>query len=389
MLYSLPPVGQRIEMKAGASLADDSQLASYFDSNFPYVYFFSCGAEALAASILAVIETSHVKSPEVILPAYTCPEVVSAVLYAGATPILVDLVQDHTWMDLDQLASKLSDKTIAVIAINFLGIPDRIDSIRELTNECEIKIIEDCAQAFPVDDNENFYQGDLVVHSFGRGKPVSVLGGGVVVCRDLSLISTLDRIKNSLTEKNENVKVTKLKITAYNLLISPYCYWLPESLPFLKLGQTVFHPMEKLQLMDGFRKGLLSVNIIGYRDRSDAIQNGISKIVEQYSSSGVIDLSKHTDNSHFSRLLRYPLLFADAQSRDAVFEVLDKQGLGASKLYKKSLPKIQGLEQILSTQAVFPQAESFASRLLTLPTHTAVMDKQVEKISLCFDKVFK
>ena len=56
--------------------------------------------------------------------------------------------------------------------------------LRPLADAAGAVLIEDSAQAFPRDGGGDFWQGDLVVLSFGRGKPVSLLGGGAVLYRD-------------------------------------------------------------------------------------------------------------------------------------------------------------------------------------------------------------
>ena len=47
----------------------------------------------------------------------------------------------------------------------------------------ELVLIEDDAQYLPLDSEPASYCGDLVIHSFGRGKPVSLVGGGALLIR--------------------------------------------------------------------------------------------------------------------------------------------------------------------------------------------------------------
>ena len=79
------------------------------------------------------------------------------------------------------------------------------------------------------------------------------------------------------------------------------------------------------------------------------------------------------------RLLRYPLLL-DVASRDRIYQKLKQAGLGPSILYPASLPRITGLTHIIDGKQSFPNAEMFASQLLTLPTHSCVSDKNIEKM---------
>ncbi|UCB54712.1 MAG: DegT/DnrJ/EryC1/StrS family aminotransferase, partial [Thiotrichales bacterium] len=183
MFYQLPPAGNPINLTATA------EPGLFLDSFFsPYQpRFFASGTAALAAVIIAAIRLKNVTRPEVVLPAYGCPDLVSAVVYAGAKPVLVDLEPDRPWMDLAQLSGKITAHTVAIVATDLFGISERIDAIRPIARQAGAMLIEDSAQAFPGARESDIWGGDCVVLSFGRGKPVSLLGGGVVLFRDTGI----------------------------------------------------------------------------------------------------------------------------------------------------------------------------------------------------------
>jgi len=85
------------------------------------------------------------------------------------------------------------------------------------------------------------------------------------------------------------------------------------------------------------------------------------------------------------RLLRYPIL-VDAGVRDALFQKLKQAGLGASIMYPASLPEIGGLTQLFAGRE-YPQARAFASKLITLPTHSGVRAKDIEKMAAVLESV--
>ena len=180
MFYQLPPVGNPVRLSDGRN--DESLLQEVFSPYTPG--FFDSGTSALAASILAAVNVKGASKPEVILPAYGCPDLISAVVFAGAKPVLVDLEAERPWMDLEQVSAHITGHTVAVIAASLCGIPERLGALRQITEQAELLLIEDSAQLFPGSIDEANWQGDLVVISFGRGKPVSLLGGGAVLFRD-------------------------------------------------------------------------------------------------------------------------------------------------------------------------------------------------------------
>ncbi len=214
MFYQLPPAGNPVCLSHRG--AGESLLRDVFHPYTPEYY--SSGTAALAASIIAAIRLKGVDAPEVILPAYGCPDLVSAAVFAGAKTVLVDLVRDRPWMDLDQVSLHINTHTVAVVAVSLFGIPERMEELRLVLDQHGVVLIEDSAQAFPRKPGAGFWSGDLVVLSFGRGKPVSLLGGGAVLFRDRELGVHLAAVTGSTA----GAARMRLRAAIYNLMISPW-----------------------------------------------------------------------------------------------------------------------------------------------------------------------
>lgn len=377
MFYQLPPVGNPVRIAGGMSA--ESLLQEVFSPYTPR--YFDSGTAALAAAIIAAIKLKGVEVPEVILPAYGCPDLVSAVIFAGARPLLVDLEPERPWMSLEQLSSSISASTVAIVAVNLFGIPERLHALKEIARRASVLLIEDSAQAFPEGGGESFWAGDLVVISFGRGKPVSLLGGGAVLFRGIDLGKLLPEPE----PQSSNVVLQRLgfwlKATLYNLMISPYSYWLPQGLPFLHLGETRFYPLTALGMMDPIRMKALAENVSAYQQRGTRVQSTLSGLVAELDAAGVelVDLPAICHVSRSQRLLRYPLLL-DARARDRVYSHLEHKGLGVSRMYPVTLPAIPGLGPYFESKKTYPEAVSFAARILTLPLHEKVANSDIGKI---------
>jgi dTDP-4-amino-4,6-dideoxygalactose transaminase len=373
MFYQLPPAGNRLCLFAAGK--DESGRQNVFSPYEPV--FYNSGTASLAAAIGAAIRNKSAERPEVIVPAYGCPDIVSAAVFAGARPVLVDLEDDRPWMNLGQLSASINGNTVAVVAVDLLGIPERIAAIRSIVGQAAVVLIEDSAQAFPTQGDQRFWGGDLVVLSFGRGKPVTLLGGGAVLVRDPALRKLLPE---GATRQGSG-RLFRLMALLYNLMSSPYLYWIPQGLPFLRLGDTRYHPLAAIETMDPERLRLLGRNIWKYRHDKNTLRAALADIVTGACSSGkvFIDLPALCRVEPGQRLLRYPLLIR-AGWRERVFHRLRNAGLGPSLLYPASLPRIPGLEGLLRGQGDFPAAESFAGRILTLPTHEGVRNTDLSKI---------
>jgi len=410
MFYQLPPVGNPVRL---AACLDDS-LPTFLST--VKTRFYASGTAALSAAVkAAMIDAGKPEgsTAEIILPAYGCPDLVSAVICAGAKPVLVDLQADRPWLDLTLLAAAINDNTVAIVGVNLFGIAERWSQLRALVEHTGVVLIEDSAQYFPSINRQMNWQGDLVVFSFGRGKPVSLLGGGAVYARKAGFYELLPEVQTAPANLKQQT-LFPLKAKLYNAMISPRLYWLPQSLPFLHLGETRYHALRDIEAMDSVRKKLLAANVSRYQNDNKAIQSSdkISKILD--SIAGLINLpvvcaasgsgsgessgqqqsqrlesqSEQQPEPQYSgqrRMLRYPIL-VDAGVRDALFQKLKQAGLGASIMYPASLPEIKGLVPLFAGQE-YPQARAFASTLITLPVHAGVRAKDVEKIAAVLESV--
>jgi dTDP-4-amino-4,6-dideoxygalactose transaminase len=381
MFYQLPPVGNPI---CFANKTAAPSLAEYFS---PYkVRYYASGTEALAAAIISAKHLKDVDSPEVILPAYACPDLVSAAIYAETRPVLVDLEEDRPWMNLAKLSERVSSSTVAIIATDLFGISERLAEIRSIAEQAGAVLIEDSAQAFPGRGEPNFWEGDLVVISFGRGKPVSLLGGGAILSRRAEFVELLPQVDGLDGSMVSERLIFRVKAQLYNKMISPWMYWLPQSMPFLRLGETRYDPLTVVAPMGQVRLGLLPANILAYQKQSMQVQHAIADMFEVIDTSaiGLVDLVRACSVARERRLLRYPLL-VDAVVRDQLYHKLRRKGLGASVMYPSALPAVSGLETLLHDQGAFPVAEAFAARLLTLPTHAGVGQRDIAKMQRLFD----
>ena len=371
----LRPVGNRIN-----TTTNKTEITPF--SSF-HTCFYTSGTAALAAAILAASKLkSDIDKPEVIVPAYGCPDLISAVICAKATPILVDLEPDSPQMSFNQLHKSINNKTIAIIAVRFFGIADRNEELLKITNQHNLLLIEDSAQGFPTTDIDSYWNGDFVILSFGRGKPVNLLGGGAVLTKSLKLMKLLPSppaISDSLFEK---VKY-KLKLFLYNQSIRPLAYGLITHIPGLHIGQTIYKPLNNIEGTHKHIQSLLISNLKSYQTRKTC-QKEYKRILEACDKKKLIDLPSVLGHNMSQPLLRYPILIKDNSLRNKLYEKL--KCYGASLMYKKPLNQIEGVDKHIKQQKKsYPNATRFSQQLLTLPTHEGVNGKTLKTI----DRILK
>jgi len=130
---------------------------------------------------------------EVVVPSECCYLVPAAIRRLGAVPVFA-LVDDRLTLDPLEIHRVLTVRTRAVLAVHHLGLPCPVRALRMAT-PTEIPIIEDAAQAFDL-RSEGAAVGstaDIVVTSFGEGKPLSLMGGGGVFASQQLLENAMDR----------------------------------------------------------------------------------------------------------------------------------------------------------------------------------------------------
>lgn len=373
----LAPVGNLIFLKpADAALpVFDGYEAVYLNS----------GTAALTLALRVAKQQAGEQRTEVIIPAYACPDLITACAGAGVTPVLCDIGAGDPGYDLEQLKSLLSDRTLAVVAVNFLGIRDRLDEIDALAGQCGAVLIEDDAQWYPED--ASLLRGAMVITSFGRGKPASILGGGALLVRDEIAQACNDRLsgyRDAADESDMHRWQYLARAFAYNVCLNPRVYGLVARLPGLAIGRTVYKPPQPVTAMPASTRALLVGNIERYLQSDRGVEQAWREQLEDRGEERVNLPVRLSDRA--GRMLRYPLLLKDKAARDEMLEALNRQGLGASALYQRPLTEIQGvpLEIIGAGSGGVPvdyrNAVVFADRLLTLPVHEFVSGEDVERI---------
>lgn len=358
----LPPAGNPVSSETGASLP----TFDGYDS-----YWLNSGTAALALAISAARQRRpEVTKPRVLLPAYGCPDLIAAAEFAGVRPRLVDIGADDPGYSLDALRKALTTDVVAVVAVNFLGIRERLGEIRAMLPAGTL-LIEDDAQWFPEDFDSCSLQGDLVCISFGRGKPVSLLGGGALLVRSAGVSAPLASIQPA----EDPGPLFPIKVRIFNALLRRRLYWIANRNPAMQLGRTVFKPLAAIRAMHATRKNLVGANVRTYLGRDRATQSLWATAARGSNSVKPLDV----EAVRIGRLLRYPVLCRSSEDRRSLLEQLQHAGLGATAMYRCWLPDIEGVSGRIELSGPCPGAQSFAERLLTLPINQQVTTQDIQR----------
>jgi len=157
--------GVRGVIKRGIAEVLENEIREYFQTE--HVYFLSSGKAALFLILSALKELGNRK--KVIIPAYTCYSVPSAVRKAGLEIVPCDIMPETLDFDPDHLESLCDHNILCIVATHLFAIPSDVWKIREIAKKKGIYIIEDVAQAMGVFDGDEKCGtlGDVAFFSFG------------------------------------------------------------------------------------------------------------------------------------------------------------------------------------------------------------------------------
>jgi len=101
------------------------------------------GTSADIASCVYLYELGAQPGDEVIVPALCFIAVANAVRAAGFKPVFVDIKRETLNIDESKIEEKITPKTRAIIGVNTMGKPCKMDKIREICNRYNLTYISD------------------------------------------------------------------------------------------------------------------------------------------------------------------------------------------------------------------------------------------------------
>jgi perosamine synthetase len=149
---------------------------------------------ATAGLHLAVVAAGVGPGDEVITTPISWVSTADAVALTGSSVVFADVDRVSLNIDPRSVASKITEKTRAIVVVHLYGQPCDMDSLVELARPQGITIIEDCAHAPGATYNgrKTGSLGDIGVFSFHQQKNMTTLGeGGMVTTNDSHIFERL------------------------------------------------------------------------------------------------------------------------------------------------------------------------------------------------------
>lgn len=371
------------------------ELKSYF--NVKHCFLLYSGKAALTI-VLKALHELHPDRDQVLIPAFTCYSVPSAIVRAGLKVRLCDIDPDTLDFDFRRLSEILSPsppsngssssndlnnakKLLCVIPTHLFGLPADVKRVRSLVQDSNIVVVEDAAQAMGSerDGRKLGTLGDVGFFSLGRGKALSAVEGGIALTNRDDMAAAMKMHIEALPHCGVFDVVGLLsKAIALSFLIHPSLFWLPKSLTFLKLGETIYDPYFRMGSMSAFQAGLAK----GWDEKLETLKTMRVRMTKQWASIATASYLHHYVPEHgsYPHLIRFPVRIDDAGIRKGVLEESNRHGLGIMATFPSSVDGIHRLPGRFHGQK-FPVAKDHADKLITLPINSFVSPNDQSRIA--------
>lgn len=248
----------------------------------------------------------------------------------GAKPVFTDINPHTLLMDIEDLKSKITKNTKAIIPVHLFGNPCNIEAIKEIAEEHNLLIIEDCAQSHLATSNGNNVGtfGIASSFSFFPGKNLGAYGdAGCILTNDEDLARKC-RIfaRHGAIKKHDhliegiNSRMDNLQAAILNVKIKHLEKWTEQ----------------RREIAKEYRKGL----------------NGLPVIIPE--------LEKNTNSS-------YHLFIIQIRERDELKDFLESNGISCGIHYPKIIPLQKAYSNYGYTEKDFPIGFEKQSQILSLP----------------------
>jgi perosamine synthetase len=369
----LPSVVPRVGDRRGFA----ELLADRLGAQNPFLV--SSGRAALTILLKALRQGSDRR--EVVIPAYTCFSVPSAVAHAGLTIRLCDVDPKTLDLDLNALVRLDLGRALCIVPSGLYGLPGDLVALEQIARRCGAFLVDDAAQCLGATHEGRTCGtfGDAGLYSLGRGKGITTMGGGVLVTRRDDLARRIEHEVSTLPRPAvRNVCAAVISSFAYAAMLRPSLYWLLDHAPFLELGASHFEPDFPITQLSGYQRRLArrllplldSYNKLR-REHADHLRAGIEGVEG-------IEVPQPLEGAN-PVYVRFPILTRSERHRAGLLRRFREVGIVASPSYPTSIGDIPGIASYLAPdQGPCPGARSIATRILTLPTHSGVTPRDLD-----------
>ena len=321
---------------------------------------FNSGTSAGHAALIAL--GINAKS-EVLVPSFTFISTANWPLMVQSSPKFVDIEIQTYGMDPEDLETKISKKTRAVIPIHYGGLPCKIDEIKEISNKNKFYLIEDAAESFGASLNGRKIGsfGTVSIFSFAGNKILTTGEGGALCTDSKELYEKIKLIRSHGRQLHSGYFSSMQDHDYYSLGYN----WRMSSIT-AALGLSQLDKIEKI--IDMRRKN------------AKYYQSKLKKIKE---------ITLQEEPSGFKHVYQfYPVLLHNSKIRTKLMNFLASKGI-MTRVFFKPVHKTRFFSKIGYGSLSLPNTEKISSRILALPMFPTLRKEEINYIVDTITKFFE
>jgi dTDP-4-amino-4,6-dideoxygalactose transaminase len=318
--------------------AFEQEFAAYSGAKFGIGV--NSGTSALHLALLAA---GIGPGDEVVTVPHTFVATVSAIHYAGARPVFVDIDPRSFNMDPAKLEAALTPKTKAIIPVHLYGQSADMDPIVAIAKKRGIVLIEDACQAHGAEYKGRRVGslGDMACFSFYPGKNLGAYGeGGIVVTDNPEFTRTIKMLRDWGAEKK------------YHHVLKGYNYRL-----------------------EGIQGAVLRVKLRHLDQWTKGRQAAAARYDQGLKAAGVqvpeaMPYAKHV----------YHIYAVRTPNRQQWMDVLQSQGIQTGIHYPTPVHLLPAFADLGYKAGQFPHSERAAAEVLSLPMFAELTPEQTAEV---------
>ncbi len=294
---------------------------------------------------------------EVITTPFTFAATSNMIILNGLKPVFADIKPDTYNINPDEIKKKITDKTKAILYMDYAGQPCDIEKMREIATEYNIHLIEDAAHALGAEyrNKKVGNMADITCFSFHPVKHIATGEGGMITTNNEKLYKKMLLLRNHGIDKPTSERFGSQASYMYDMkLLGTNCR-ITDFQCALGISQ-----LEKLEMFLKRREEITKIYSKAFEDIKEITTPTIKKNVR-----------------HAWHL--YTILLDNSINRDEFFNLMRAKNIGVNVHY---IPvyRFSYYKKFRINPKEFPVTEDISNRIITLPLFPKMKNDDVRRV---------
>jgi dTDP-4-amino-4,6-dideoxygalactose transaminase len=267
-----------------------------------------------SALTLSLILSDVKPGDEVITTSMTCLATNTPIINVGGTVVWADINKKTGCIDPESVRLKITEKTKAVICVNWAGIPCELEKLKSICEENNIKLIQDAAHGMGsrYKDRSIVKFADYTCFSFQAIKHITTGDGGAIICRDKKDYNRCKKLKwfgldrESTKDEKGEWKGQRWEV---DVIEAGYKFHMNNITAAIGLSQ--------IEYFDNI--------VLKHKENAKAYNSAFSGNI----NIRLLEINEHSDPSYWV----YTMLLNEDVDRDKVLKLLNAQGVNAGLVH--------------------------------------------------------